>query len=71
MVLDLEQVNFIDSSGLGAVVAAMKRWRRAGGWNWPALTPAVDKVFRLTRMDSVFHIHPDADTARAPVRQAS
>lgn len=57
VVLDLSQVRFLDSSGLGAVVAVMKllsprRLELAG------LTPTVEKVFRLTRMDSVFVIHP-------------
>lgn len=60
-ILDLKQVTFIDSSGLGAVVAAMKRMRPGQTLELAALQPIVDKVFRLTRMDSVFSIHADAD----------
>ena len=56
-ILDLEQVDFIDSSGLGAVVASMKQLRPGQTLELAALQPIVEKVFRLTRMDSVFEIH--------------
>jgi anti-sigma B factor antagonist len=58
VVLDLSRVGFIDSSGLGAVVAAMKLLAPARRLELAGLTPTVQKVFRLTRMDSVFTIHP-------------
>lgn len=60
VVLDLGQVSFIDSSGLGAIVAAMKLMPAGTTMELASLTEAVDKVFRMTRMDSVFTIHPDA-----------
>ncbi|PWE31532.1 STAS domain-containing protein [Pararhodobacter marinus] len=58
VILDLGRVRFIDSSGLGAVVAVMKLLAPDRKLELAALTPPVDKVFRLTRMDSVFTIHP-------------
>ena len=65
VVLDLSNVAFLDSSGLGAVVAVMKELGPKRPLELAALTPAVDRVFRLTRMDSVFTIHPSArDTLR-------
>lgn len=57
VVLDLSAVTFIDSSGLGAVVAVMKLMGTTKRLDLAALTPTVDKVFRLTRMDSIFTIH--------------
>lgn len=60
VVLDLSQVNFIDSSGLGAVVAVMKLTGPGRTLELAGLTPTVEKVFRLTRMDQVFTIHPEA-----------
>jgi anti-sigma B factor antagonist len=57
IILDLGAVDFIDSSGLGAIVAAMKHLGRARRLHLAALTPNVDRVFRLTRMDTVFPIH--------------
>lgn len=61
-VLDLTQVNFIDSSGLGAIVASMKQM---GGrrLDLAGLAPAVDKVFRLTRMDTVFNLFATLEDA--------
>ncbi|KIN63147.1 Stage II sporulation protein [Sulfitobacter noctilucicola] len=56
VILDLTHVTFIDSSGLGAIVAAMKFLAPERSLVLAGLTPAVDKVFRLTRMDSVFPI---------------
>jgi anti-sigma B factor antagonist len=57
VLLDLSQVDFLDSSGLGAVVAVMKMMGPDRRLELAALTPTVEKVFRLTRMDTVFTIH--------------
>ena len=56
IVLDLGSVTFMDSSGLGAIVSVMKYIGREKTFRLAALTAAVDKVFKLTRMDSVFGI---------------
>lgn len=60
VILDLSRVTFLDSSGLGAVVAVMKLLGSGRPLELAGLTPAVAKVFRLTRMDSVFTIHAQA-----------
>lgn len=60
-ILDLQQVDFIDSSGLGAVVASMKQLRPGQTLELAALRPIVEKVFRLTRMDTIFAIHDSAE----------
>ncbi|GAB4291221.1 MAG: STAS domain-containing protein [Roseovarius sp.] len=65
VVLDLGEVDFVDSSGLGAIVAAMKHLGPGRRLDLAALRPNVDKVFRLTRMDTVFGIFPDVDAAIA------
>jgi len=57
VVIDLASVTFLDSSGLGAVVAAMKALGATRKLELAGLTPPVAKVFRLTRMDSVFVVH--------------
>ena len=57
VMLDLSRVAFLDSSGLGAVVAVMKLLGPGRRLELAALTPTVAKVFRLTRMDTVFTIH--------------
>ncbi|MDJ0859993.1 MAG: STAS domain-containing protein [Dinoroseobacter sp.] len=65
VVLDLQNVEFLDSSGLGAVVAVMKAYGAEMTLELAALNPIVEKVLRLTRMDKVFRIHSSADTALA------
>ncbi len=63
VILDLSQVKFIDSSGLGAIVAAMKQLGGARRLDLAGLTPVVEKVFRLTRMDTVFQLYATLDEA--------
>ena len=63
VVLDLSQVQFIDSSGLGALVASMKHMGASRKLALAGLTPTVEKVFRLTRMDSVFSVFATLDGA--------
>ena len=65
VILDLGQVTFIDSSGLGAVVATLKLLLPDRSLTLAGLTPSVDRVFRLTRMDSVFPLFPTLDAALA------
>ena len=65
ILLDLHKVDFIDSSGLGAIVAAMKQLDDHQRLDLSGLTPNVEKVFRLTRMDTIFAIYPDVPTALA------
>ena len=57
VVLDMSMVRFLDSSGLGAVVAVKKALGPVRRLELSGLTATVEKVFRLTRMDSVFVIH--------------
>lgn len=57
VMLDLAQVTFLDSSGLGAVVAVRKMLGPDRALELARLSPAVEKVLRLTRMDRIFPIH--------------
>ncbi|WP_347138072.1 STAS domain-containing protein [Paracoccus sp. SSK6] len=58
--LDMRRVDFMDSSGLGAMIAVRKALPEALPLVLDGLTPNVERVFRLTRMDSVFDIRPVA-----------
>lgn len=64
VLLDMRQVDFMDSSGLGAVIAVHKAMPADVSLTLSGLTPNVIRVFRLTRMDTVFDISPAPDQAR-------
>jgi anti-sigma B factor antagonist len=70
VVLDLARVKFLDSSGLGAIVAVRKLLGPDRVMELSSLTPTVEKVFRLTRMDTIFTIHPTHEAALANVPAA-
>lgn len=81
VLLDLEQVGFLDSSGLGALVAVMKYLQPARTLELACLSPGVERVFALTHMGRVFTVHEtvaaaragggEADTAHAPPQSDS
>jgi anti-sigma B factor antagonist len=62
-VIDFKDVSFVDSSGLGALVGALKRVGNRGEMSICSLSLEVDHMFRLCRMDKVFQVYRDAATA--------
>ncbi len=71
VVLDLEKVGFMDSSGLGAVIAVLKALPEGYQLELSNLTPNVERVFRLTHMDSIFKILPRPGEMRIEPRTDS
>lgn len=64
LVVDLAGVSFLDSSGLGALVAVLRRVVQAeGDLRLAGPSSGVRSLFELTRLDRVFDIHPDAGSA--------
>lgn len=67
VLIDLEGVTFMDSSGLGALVIALKTVRTAGGKLFLcSINDQVKMLFQLTSMDRVFEIF----SSRAEFEQA-
>ena len=64
IVLDLNGVEFVDSSGLGAIVGVMKLLAPQTRLELCNLGELVQKVLKLTRMDRVFVIHSGLGDAR-------
>src|SRR5688572_7496937 len=65
IIIDLQGVPFIDSSGLAALVSGLRTVRERGGVI--VLSGAQSQaqiVFRLTMLDRVFAIHPTYQEAR-------
>lgn len=64
VVLDFSQLNFIDSMGLGALISLLRRVRtRQGDVKIAGLNPMVRSVFEITRLNRLFEIFPDCQTA--------
>lgn len=61
IVLDMSRIDFLDSSGLGALIAVLKHLTPDKKFEVTGLTPAVRKVFNLTRMDHVFKVYTTID----------
>ncbi|MFV0386569.1 STAS domain-containing protein [Paracoccus sp. (in: a-proteobacteria)] len=61
VLVHMQSVDFMDSSGLGAMIAVRKAMPDGLGFTLCGLTQNVERVFRLTRMDAVFDIQPGGE----------
>ena len=68
IVLDLSKVEFIDSSGLGAIVSSLKRMGGRGDLVVCGLQETTMTMFRLTRMDRVFQVFDSEQQAVSALR---
>lgn len=65
IVLDMSRIDFMDSSGLGALISVLKLMLPDKVFEVSGLTPPVKKLFDLTHMDRVFNIYTTVDDAIA------
>ena len=66
IIIDLGEVRFVDSSGLGALVSGFKNASaRNGNLKLCSLQPQVKSMFELTRLHRVFEIFSGVDDALA------
>lgn len=64
LVIDLAETQFMDSSGLGALIAALKTSRQAGGdLRIARPTEQVQVVLELTKMNTVLRPYPTVEAA--------
>ena len=71
LVLDLGKVQFVDSSGLGAILSASRQLLETGGdLKICSLTPPVRVLFELVRMHRVFDVLNDREEALGAFAQA-
>ena len=62
--IDMGQVDFMDSSGLGALIYGLKATREAGGdLRIAAPVEQVQLVLKLTNLDRVVNTYSSAETA--------
>ncbi len=69
-VVNLEKVEYIDSSGLGQLVALWTSVRTRGG-NLVLMRPTerVRRLFSVTRLNVVFDVFQDEDKAKGAIRR--
>ena len=64
LVLDLEGLDFLDSTGLGAIISALKRARTNGGDLRLVCTQSrIRRLFEITALDKAFPLFPSLDAA--------
>jgi anti-sigma B factor antagonist len=64
IIVDLEQVLFIDSSGLVALVSGLRLARKENGSIvLSGVQPQAQVVFQLTTLDKIFTIQPTVEKA--------
>lgn len=61
--LDLSEVEFIDSSGLGALVSVLKELNGEGEIAIGGARETVGSLFKLTRLDKVFKMYSEPQMA--------
>ena len=64
LIIDLENVSYMDSSGLGVLVALLKELKKIGGeLKLISLPISVKKIFDLTRLTKFFDIYNNLEDA--------
>lgn len=64
LIVDLSNVNFMDSSALGGMVNILKSMGAGGGVALVGVTGLVKDLFSLTRMDRIFMLVDDLPQAK-------
>lgn len=69
VVIDLSGVAFIDSAGVASLVSMFKATRLRGKHlRFARVGPEVASVLRLVKLDQIFEIHPDVESATRSLR---
>ena len=64
VIIDLSNIGFMDSAGLGAILSMFKKVRAEGGqFRAFGLSDEVKALFDLIRIRRLFEIHPDKESA--------
>ena len=69
LVLDFQEVTYLDSSGLATLIEYYQEAQSFGGkLALCALSPRVKNVFEIVRLEQIFSIYPDRAGALAATR---
>lgn len=71
IIFDLAGVDYVDSSGLGALVSCVSKAKKAGGQlRVVGITDRVMKLLKITHIDTALSIDADVDAACAAFAKA-
>ncbi len=69
IIINLEKVSYIDSSGIGALISSLSNLKKyQGGLKIINVYASVKKVFELTKLTSFFEIYDTEEEALAKFR---
>ena len=69
LVVDLTDVSYMDSSGFGTLLGAAKRLTPKGGSvNLVGCSKAIERMLKITRLDTIFRMFSDVDDAVAAIK---
>ncbi len=72
LILDLKNINFIDSSGFGALLSIMKRARNNNGTLFICnIKPDVMVLFKLLQLHQVFNLGESVEECKKKIEQTS
>ncbi len=70
VILDLSQIDFVDSSGLGALVQLVKKAQTLEGTLQIVSNPRVTQTVKLVRLEKFLSLQPTVDEAVKNVKDA-
>ena len=70
VILDLSQIDFVDSSGLGALVQLVKKAQTLEGTLQIVSNPRVTQTVKLVRLEKFLSLQPSVDEAVKNVKDA-
>jgi anti-anti-sigma factor len=68
VILDLSKIDFVDSSGLGALVQLVKKAQSAGGSLQIVTNPRVTQTVKLVRLEKFLSLQPSVEEAFEKVK---
>ncbi len=68
IILDLSKIDFVDSSGLGALVQLVKKAQTSGGTLQIVTNPRVTQTVKLVRLEKFLSLQPSVEEALAQVK---
>jgi anti-anti-sigma factor len=69
IVLDLSKIDFVDSSGLGALVQLVKKAQSVEGSLQIVSNPRVTQTVKLVRLEQFLSLQPSVETALEKIAQ--